>query len=139
MHWPLRKYGAVICVFACSVLAGCQQKLSPEFKVPAEDSARKNPLELTPATIAEGQKLYATESDCAICHGKEGNGRGVLAKDVKMNVRDWHNAHLLSTFTDGDLFYILAKGKGRMPGYEKRVTAEQMWKMIDYVRSLGEK
>jgi mono/diheme cytochrome c family protein len=126
-------------VLACTVFAGCQKSTVPAFKVPSEDSARKNPVDLTPVTIAEGQKLYATDSDCAICHGKEGDGRGVLARDVKMNVRDWHNARLLSTFTDGDLFYILAKGKGRMPGYEKKVTAEQMWQMIDYIHSLGEK
>jgi mono/diheme cytochrome c family protein len=90
------------------------------------------------AATAEGKRLYDT-SDCAICHGKDGDGKGVLAKDISMNTHDWHNASSLANFTDGELFYILKNGKGRMPGYDKKETPENMWQMIDYIRSLGGK
>ena len=28
-------------------------------------------------------------SDCAICHGREGDGKGVLAKDISLNIHNW--------------------------------------------------
>ncbi|MGD0963668.1 MAG: cytochrome c [Candidatus Acidiferrales bacterium] len=95
-------------------------------------------MEATPAAVSQGRKLYAS-SDCAICHGKEGDGKGVLARDINMNTRNWHDPNSLAALTDGALFFTLARGKGRMPGYEKRETPDQIWQMVDYIRSLGGK
>jgi mono/diheme cytochrome c family protein len=119
-------------------MAGCQKNSASGFAIPAEDAQRKNPVEATPESISQGQKLYSS-SDCAICHGKDGDGKGVLAKDISMNTHNWHDARSLSNRTDGELFFILAKGNGRMPGYEKHQTPDQMWQMLDYIRSLGGK
>lgn len=128
----------LIFLLACAGLLGCQKNSPSSFTISSEDAARKNPVELTQATASQGQKLYSS-SDCAICHGKEGDGKGVLAKDISMNMHDWRDSTALATVTDGELFFILAKGKGRMPGYEKHQTPGQMWEMIDYIRSLGRK
>ena len=125
----------LICLLVCAGLMGCQKNSASNSTIPAEDAERKNPVEATPAAIAQGQKLYSS-SDCAICPGKQGDGKGVLAKDINMNIHNWHDSNALAHLTDGELFYILAKGKGRMPGYEKRQSPNEMWQMIDYVHSL---
>jgi mono/diheme cytochrome c family protein len=132
----LRRTIVSICLLSCAAVCGCQKNSSNPVTVSAQDAERKNPVEASPASIEQGQKLYDS-SDCAICHGKSGDGKGVLAKDINMNTHNWHDAQALSTLTDGELFFILAKGKGRMPGYEKRETPDQMWQMVDSIRALG--
>lgn len=129
---------ATLTVLSCLAFAGCRTPPAPEFKIPAEELSRKNPTDTTPEAVAEGQRLYHA-SDCAMCHGKLGDGKGVLAKDISLSLHNWRDPEALKTFTDGELYYILAKGKGRMPGYERRQPSEQSWEMLDYIRSLSTK
>ncbi len=127
--------GAVLCVFLFVGIIGCNGKPAAETKIPQEEVDRKNPVPSNAASIAEGQRLYGA-TDCALCHGKEGGGRGVLAKDVNMNTHDWRKPESLAHFTDGELSYLILKGKGRMPGYESRETPEQVWQIVNYMRSM---
>ena len=60
----------------------------------------------------------------------------MLAKDVNMNTHDWRKPESLAHFTDGELSYLILKGKGRMPGYESRETPEQVWQIVNYMRSM---
>ena len=74
-----------------------------------------------------------------MCHGKEGDGKGELAQDMKLNLRDWRDPNVLQSFTDGELFQIISKGKGRMTGEEGRMNPEQTWHMVNYIRSFAKK
>jgi mono/diheme cytochrome c family protein len=132
---PMWKRAALICAVVCFGLLGCRKKSATETQISPEELNRKNPIDSSPASIAEGQRLYHA-TDCALCHGKDGEGKGVLAKDVSMNTHDWRNSASLDHFTDGELFYIIEKGKGRMPAYAGRETPEQVWQMIDYIHSM---
>jgi mono/diheme cytochrome c family protein len=60
----------------------------------------------------------------------------VLAKDINMNTHDWRKPESLSHFTDGELSFLILKGKGRMPAYDGRETPEQVWQLVDYIRSM---
>jgi mono/diheme cytochrome c family protein len=126
---------SVLCALLCLGLFGCKAKSGAETKIPQEEVGRKNPIESNPASIAEGKKLYGA-TDCALCHGKDGDGKGVLAKDINMNVHDWRKAESLAHFTDGELSYLILKGKGRMPAYDGRESPEQVWQIINYIRSM---
>jgi len=126
---------ALGCVLLCLGLAGCKGQPAATTKIPQEEVDRKNPVESNAASIAEGKRLYG-ETDCALCHGKDGDGKGVLAKDINMNVHDWRQAASLEKFSDGELAYLVVKGKGRMPAYEKRETPDQIWQIINYIRSM---
>lgn len=108
-----------------------------EFKIPADDAKKTNPLKSDASTIAEGKKLYS--SQCHLCHGKDGDGKGELAKDMKLNLRDYHDPAALKNMTDGELFYILSKGKGDMPDEGDRLSVTQRWQLITYIRSLAGK
>jgi mono/diheme cytochrome c family protein len=132
----MRKRGIVACLLACcATLVACGSKPAAETKIPQEEIDRKNPIEATPAAVAEGKRLYDA-TDCAVCHGKDGDGKGFEAKDANMNVHDWHKSENLTHFTDGELAYIVLNGKKRMPAYQGRETPEQVWNMVDYIRSL---
>lgn len=134
-----------VCVFAPRVAAQDKPKdtkdaapaAAPEIKIPPEDAKKSNPLKNDAATIAEGKKLYS--SQCALCHGNNGDGKGDLAEDMKLTMRDYHDPATLKDKSDGDLFYILSKGKGDMPGEGDRLSETQRWQLIAYVRSLAGK
>ena len=112
-----------------------QEKAPAEFRVPPEEASRKNPLKTSPNAIAEGKRRYGFE--CAACHGKEGDGKGDLVEEMKLKLRDWRDPAALKDFTDGEIFYIINKGKGLMTGEEGRVKPEQIWQMVIYLRSLS--
>ena len=110
---------------------------APEFKIPPEDAAKVNPVKPTAESLAKGKKMYGY--DCAMCHGKDGDGKGDMASDYK-NVTDFTNPDALKNRTDGELFYITRNGKGNdMPPEGDRAKNEDIWNMVNYVRSFKKK
>ncbi len=119
---------------------GCGNNRPTGFKIPVEVANQRNPFPATLDSIAEGNEQYRS-AGCAICHGKNGDGKGVLARDVSMNLHNWRDLSVQAGFSDGELFYIIDKGKGtrrgNMPAYHDQETPEQIWRMVGYVRSLA--
>jgi mono/diheme cytochrome c family protein len=109
---------------------------APENKVPPEAAARVNPVKPTPESLAKGKKLYGF--DCAMCHGKDGDGKGDMAEDMK-NVTDFTNPAALKNRSDGELFYVTRNGKGEMPPEGDRAKDDDIWNMVNYIRSLAKK
>ncbi len=112
-------------------------KATPEYKIPPQDAARVNPVKPTEESLAKGKKMYLI--DCAMCHGDKGDGKGDMASDIK-NVTDFTNPDALKNRTDGELFYIIRKGKGdNMPPEGDRAKDDDIWNMVNYIRSLAKK
>ena len=103
--------------------------------VPVKDAREPNPVKPTPESIAEGKKIYGY--DCAQCHGATGDGKTDVAKELK--VPDLTDPALLKDRTDGELFYTIKHGHGNMPPEGNRVTPEQLWNLVNYIRSLAKK
>jgi mono/diheme cytochrome c family protein len=101
--------------------------------VPEAEKSRKNPVPPSPETIESGRSLFA--SQCTMCHGAKGNGRGDLAARLKLAVPDFTSARQQQKRTDGELFYILTHGHGEMPP-ERRLPDQQKWEIIHYIRTL---
>jgi mono/diheme cytochrome c family protein len=77
--------------------------------------------------------------DCLLCHGKDGDVKGELVESMNLKLRDWRDPEALKPFTDGELFYIITKGKGYMPAEEGRRKPEECWQVVNYIRSLAKK
>ncbi len=108
-----------------------------ENKIPPEAAAKTNPIRPTAESLARGKKMYGY--DCAMCHGDKGDGKGDMASDYK-NVTDFTNPDSLKNRTDGELFYIIRNGEGEnMPGEGDRAKDDQVWDMVNYIRSLAKK
>ena len=106
--------------------------------IPAADAAKKNPVKPTPEGLAEARKLYGYH--CAMCHGKDGDGKGDLAEQMKLDLKDWHDSSSISKYTDGELFYIITNGRGKMVGGEgDRTKDEVRWNLVSLVRAFGQK
>ena len=102
-------------------------------------AAVKNPVPATPRSVAEGQKLYQTH--CRHCHGARALGDGPLApkNPSPANLTDAQWDHGPS---DGEIFAIISNGAG--PGSEMKpkkqdLSATDIWKVVNYIRSLGPK
>lgn len=106
--------------------------------IPAADAQKKNPVKPTADGLAEAKKLYGYH--CAMCHGKDGDGKGDLAAQMKLELNDWRNPSSISKLTDGELFYIITNGRGKMVGGEGDRTKEEVrWNLVNLVRSFGKK
>jgi mono/diheme cytochrome c family protein len=92
-----------------------------------------NPVKPTAESLAQGKKYYGY--DCAMCHGATGNGKGEV--DTGEKLLDFTDASVMKSKTDGELFCSLKVGKGEMPHENIRVTPNELWNLINYVRSLG--
>jgi mono/diheme cytochrome c family protein len=110
---------------------------APYYTVPVGTARKENPVPASPESLARGKKQYGY--DCAMCHGKEGNGRGDVAVDMKLGMHDETNPTTLKDRSDGELFYIIKKGKDQMPPEGDRVKDEIIWDMVNYVRSFAKK
>jgi mono/diheme cytochrome c family protein len=140
---------AFVCVVVCASLLLPLRCLSQEPAKPAEekpaaeakpasDAAKKeNPVKPSPTSIASGKKKYG--QDCAMCHGKEGAGDGDLAEDMHLKLKDLRDAESLKDMTDADVYSIINNGKGKMMGEEGRWKPDEIWDVVNFVRSLSKK
>jgi len=112
-----------------------ENHLPAGYTIPAQEVQRANPVKPTEASIAAGAKFYS--SQCAMCHGKDGDGKGDLAVQLQLNMPDYRKPESLAPFTDGELFYILTNGMGKMVGEGTRSSDEKKWNVINYMRSLS--
>jgi mono/diheme cytochrome c family protein len=107
-----------------------------EYKIPPEATKEANPVKATPESLAKGKKFY--HMDCAMCHGDKGDGKGDLASDMK-GITDFTNPDSLKGRTDGELFYLTRTGKGEMPPEGDRAKKDDVWNMVNYIRSFAKK
>jgi mono/diheme cytochrome c family protein len=105
--------------------------------IPVEATKQPNPVKATPESIARARKWWTL--DCAMCHGKDGDGKGETAKDMKLAIADFTDPATLKDRTDGEIFYIIRNGHKDMPPEGQRVKTEQNWDLVNYVRSLAKK
>ena len=109
--------------------------IQQDWKITPEEAARENPVEPEEETLQEGKLLY--DSQCAMCHGKTGDGKGDLAASLGTKVAALTDPATLRGVTDGALFAMLTKGKGKMPGLENRLPDLFKWKLVNYIRTFS--
>ena len=110
---------------------------STDAAKPSGGAERKNPVKATPEGLAAIKKIYGY--DCAMCHGATGDGKGDVAASMNLTLKSWRDATVLSGISDGDMYDLILKGKGKMVGEGDRLTPEKAWTMVHYVRSLAKK
>ena len=122
---------AAALLFVCTYGFAQTEQPAPSRK-PCEDLK----AEIAKKLDAKGVTSYTLD---VVDKGKEGDGKGFDARDAHMNVHDWRNAEYNKKFEDGELYYAMANGKDRMPAYGKRNTPNEIWLMVDYIRSMRRK
>ena len=101
--------------------------------VPANFKTMKNPVAMSDASTKAGQVLYV--KTCAACHGKTGLGDGPKAKSLKTSATDFTKAESQNQ-TDGEHFYKTKTGRADMPKYEGKLSDDDIWNIVNYMRTL---
>lgn len=102
------------------------------WEVPAKYKTMKNPVAADAESVQMGSMLY--KKNCASCHGKVGLGDGVKARTLKTHPGDFSGA-VYQGQTDGEHFYKTKFGRGEMPAYDKKIPDEDIWHMVNYMRT----
>ena len=100
--------------------------------VPANFKTMKNPVAKSEASNKAGMALYT--KNCASCHGKVGLGDGVKARSLKDFPGDFSKADFQGQ-SDGDHFYKTKMGRGEMPKYEGKLTDDDIWNLVNFMRT----
>ena len=82
-------------------------------------------------TAGDGAETF--KAKCAACHAPDGTGSTAAGKAMK--VRDLTSSDVQAQ-TDDQLFDIIAKGKGKMPGFEKSLGADKCKELVAFIRTL---
>src|SRR5216683_5250857 len=104
--------------------------------VPEEVKKLKNPLPPSESTLKAARGIYMDE--CAQCHGERGKGDGPEAMMHSPAPADLTDARQMNTVTDGEIFYQISEGRKPMPSFKKRLTEDQRWGLVLFVRSFSQ-
>jgi cytochrome c oxidase cbb3-type subunit 3 len=92
-----------------------------------EVSGGANPYTQDRTAAAEGRQLFI-RFNCSGCHGgRAGGGMGPSLRDVEWLYGD----------REAQLFSSIAEGRAHgMPSWQPRLTADQIWKLVTYIKTL---
>jgi mono/diheme cytochrome c family protein len=93
----------------------------------------KNPLDPKELEEPEGGQLY--DIYCGICHGKNGNGKGILVEREKiLGVPSYDDVG--RAITEGSVYHVIYYGKNAMGSYKNQIDEKERWLVTDYVMQL---
>lgn len=134
------KLGAVLVAIVSLALTktpGEQHRdTNDKWRAPAVEVQKKNPIAPDEASLAAGKKIYAKR--CASCHGNTGNGDGPDAVDLGIHPAKFTDPGLKEE-ADGALYWKITVGKKPMPDYGRRLSPEDRWNVINYLRTLSKR
>ena len=91
-----------------------------------------NPYDSSSEVIAEGKELYRIF--CGHCHGADGLTPGLVGEKYA-GVPSYQSPALIN-MTQGHIFHVLSKGKGRMPSHASQLSQRERWQVSRYVQVL---
>ena len=120
----------------------------PDAKLANRDANKafvtKNPLPVSRAVLERGRERF--EITCAVCHGYSGqggngkDGHGMVGKLWSAPIPNFHfvegKDNRVPLMPDGEFFEVITYGKGTMPAYGARLSVEDRWAIVHYVRAL---
>src|SRR3954470_8357778 len=117
-------------VIALLIVAGCERE-QRQFQIPPPQASSPKPLhtsnEENAYSLSQGKTLFRW-FNCNGCHASGGGGMGVALMD--------------STWRYGsqpeNIFATIMEGRPNgMPSFRGRITDEQAWQLVAYVRSMS--
>lgn len=125
-------WGAAACLVATIGTSAAGEQTTTR----AVAAKMKNPTATSPASVAAGEALY--QKQCRLCHGATGKADTAAAKS--MGASDLTDATWTRGNTDGEIFVVIQEGAGpdfKMKGFKGRLSDQDTWHVVNYVRSLA--
>jgi len=101
----------------------------------SEDSVLvpRNPERVTAELLVRGRERY--DIYCAPCHGRTGDGQGMVVKRGLVPPPSFHDDRLRAV-DDGHIFEVISDGLRNMPAYRYQITVKDRWAIVAYFRAL---
>jgi mono/diheme cytochrome c family protein len=133
--FKLRKllFIALLGMIAISIVLALLRRT--EWIVPEDAKRRENPVRESADGLHAAQNLY--RDNCAKCHGNTGKGDGPEAWQNYPSPTNLADENRVRRATDGELFYEISEGRRPMPGFQKRMSEEQRWELVNLIRSFS--
>jgi mono/diheme cytochrome c family protein len=104
----------------------------------AQAANLRNPIPATPDNLNQAKLLFQT--NCAVCHGAQGKGDGIVAGYFKA----YNTGSLPVDFsqqrtkdrTEGQIWWIITNGLANMPSWKALLTEDERWLLTQFVRSV---
>jgi len=91
----------------------------------------KSPLAINKVNLENGKKMYNIY--CISCHGKKGDGNGVLSqRDKFVGIPNYKDRDI----TDGSIYHVIMYGKNLMGSHASQLTFKERWQVVQYVEEL---
>lgn len=101
-----------------------------------------NPFPITEDGLNRAKDLYNV--NCGICHGEKADGNGYLVAEENPNVKYPAQPAIFTTdefvaASEGRYYHAIMHGKNVMGGYADKLSYEERWQVIHYIRALQAK
>ncbi len=116
------------------ILGGVSVSIAHEWMAPKEEGKRPNPTVSDTNSIKRGKIIYL--DNCAACHGEK--IEGMKAEDAGLETDSPDLKQRLLSHTDGDFFWKIRNGRGDMPSFQDELSDNEIWNVINYIRSESE-
>ena len=90
-------------------------------------------LTVNEAFLRRGQGRF--EIYCAPCHGKLGDGQGITKSYGMVATPSYHDDRLRN-MPEGEIFNTITNGKNTMFSYADKLSPDDRWAVVAYVRAL---
>jgi mono/diheme cytochrome c family protein len=144
MNLPSRLGHAAIVVLVSAIIGG--SGLAGQNVKNPEAAKLRNPVASTTESIAVGKRAY--DVNCAACHGNMAQGSekaGIVISIIQeqglkqppdLTDDAWDHGS-----TDGEIYAVIKKGvpPTMMAGWEGRISDNEMWSIVNYIRALAAK
>ncbi len=123
------------------LVAGTIPRYFRPYSIANMEDAKKheNTYPRTKAALQKGKQLFNVY--CIVCHGKYGEGDGLVAA-----MPGWPRplfprppslqSDKIRDFKDGQLFHIITMGQNLMPSYAEKLNEDERWSIVHYLRAL---
>ena len=91
------------------------------------------PLPVTLDLVKQGQEAF--NINCSVCHGRDGYGEGIVVQRGFPRPPSFHSERLRNAPV-GHFFQVITHGYGVMYPFGSRITPQDRWAIISYIRAL---
>ena len=97
-----------------------------------EDTGQERPR-IDARAMARGQEGFNIY--CSVCHGRLGNGMGMIVQRGFPRPPSYHVKRLIEA-PDSHFYDVITNGFGAMYSYSERVPPKLRWEIVAYIRAL---
>jgi len=101
-------------------------------EIVSQGSELRNSISPTEASLSQGKALF--DINCAMCHGQTSAERGPVGKKL-VPPPPGLDHDMLKGLSDSTIFKALTFGFGRMPVFRDKLTPEERWNLVNFLRT----